>query len=219
MKEKKTLKDIIHNKIINEIIMGNFAQNAIITEKQLVEMFAVSKSPVREALIELCNEGVLISMPRYGYQIVQLDIKSIMDAIEIRMLLEISGLEKTFKRLDSGMINELKKNINEYDENETSVDVWMYWNNNTSFHLLLNSFSENTLMNNMLKKTLGILSRAYAQYYWNNWKETASSLDIDVHRSIVHSLENKDFDNAILKLKEDINSMGNQFINRQNVSF
>ena len=69
MSENIKLKDRIYEKVLNEITEGYYQQNQIITERELIEKYGVSKSPVREALIELCNEKVLESRPRMGYQI------------------------------------------------------------------------------------------------------------------------------------------------------
>ena len=35
----------------------------------MIEKFGVSKSPVREALVELCKDGILTNIPRMGYQV------------------------------------------------------------------------------------------------------------------------------------------------------
>lgn len=56
MSENIKLKDKIYDKVLNEITEGYYQQNQIITERELIEKYGVSKSPVREALIELCNE-------------------------------------------------------------------------------------------------------------------------------------------------------------------
>ena len=58
MSENIKLKDQIYDKVLNEITEGYYQQNQIITERELIEKYGVSKSPVREALIELCNEKV-----------------------------------------------------------------------------------------------------------------------------------------------------------------
>ena len=62
------LKAQIYTKIFEDIIRGEYGPEDVLREKALVEKFHVSKSPVREALIELCKEGVLRSIPRYGYE-------------------------------------------------------------------------------------------------------------------------------------------------------
>ncbi|MBP1990650.1 GntR family transcriptional regulator [Paenibacillus eucommiae] len=210
MKAKTSLKDEIRSKIITEITAGNFSVDSVLTEKKLIEMFNVSKSPVREALVELCNEKVLESMPRYGYRIVQLDAKSILDAIEVRQLLELSAFEKTIPHLNEEKIDILRRHNEEHDRSRISVDVWTHWNYNNKFHLLLISFADNPLMYEMLEKILGMLSRAYAQYYWNRWKTIISSMDIESHSSILKALEQKDYALAAEKLKADILFVGEQ---------
>ena len=67
---KKTLKQIVHDEVFKDIIQGMYKPGDIISEVLLTEKFGVSKAPVREALIELCNENVLRSIPRYGYEII-----------------------------------------------------------------------------------------------------------------------------------------------------
>jgi len=210
MEIKKSLKDEIRSKIIIEIISGNFTVDSVITEKKLIEMFNVSKSPVREALVELCNEKVLVSMPRYGYRVIQLDTKSIADAIEMREMLEMTAFAKTIPHLTEEKIDILRKHNAEHDQQRISTDVWTHWEYNNKFHLLLIGFADNALMLDMLEKTLGILSRAYAQYYWNRWGNLISSMDIDSHSSILACLERKDYEAAALKLREDIWFMAEQ---------
>ena len=62
MADKKSLKEQVYAAVIRDVISGEYPPNAILSEKQLIERFSVSKSPVRDALIELCNEGVLRSI-------------------------------------------------------------------------------------------------------------------------------------------------------------
>lgn len=63
-------------------------------EGSLVEKFGVSKAPVREALVKLCSEGVLKSVPRYGYIIVRLNERDARDIAQFRLILELSALKE-----------------------------------------------------------------------------------------------------------------------------
>ena len=105
------LKDQIYENILNEIIDGNYRQNDIITERELIEKYGVSKSPIREALVELCNEKILESRPRMGYQICPISIKEISDIVELRIILETAALEKTFAHMESRQIEQLKQEV------------------------------------------------------------------------------------------------------------
>lgn len=52
---KPTLKDEVYQQIIELICNGSIKTGEIITEKQLINHFGISKSPVREALIQLAT--------------------------------------------------------------------------------------------------------------------------------------------------------------------
>ena len=49
---------------------------------------------MREALIELCNEGILRSIPRLGYQIIPVTQKDIANSTELRLLIEMNAFRK-----------------------------------------------------------------------------------------------------------------------------
>ena len=51
-----TLKDTYYDIILQRVIRDEYKSGDIITEKSLVDEFNVSKSPIREALISLCNK-------------------------------------------------------------------------------------------------------------------------------------------------------------------
>ena len=74
---KVSLKEQVYTKIFNDLVVERFPLDEFLTEKQFMELYGVSKAPVREALIELCNEGILRSIPRLGYQIIPVTQKDI----------------------------------------------------------------------------------------------------------------------------------------------
>ena len=63
MSGKPSLKAEIYEAVLSDIIQGIYKQNEIITEKQLIAKYGVSKSPIRDALIELCKRVSSESMP------------------------------------------------------------------------------------------------------------------------------------------------------------
>ena len=64
--KKQLLSEKIHDEILEMIIKNATDEDMVLNEGRLMEVFQVSKAPVREALIKLCAEGVLQSVPRYG---------------------------------------------------------------------------------------------------------------------------------------------------------
>ena len=69
-KQQESLKNMVYQAILNGIFTDEYKPNQIINEQELVQKFGCSKTPIREALVTLCNEGILRSFPRFGYQVV-----------------------------------------------------------------------------------------------------------------------------------------------------
>ena len=88
MHASKPLTARVYDEVYSDIINGKYGSQDIITESALVEKYGVSKSPVREALIQLCNEDVVRVIPRLGYMVVQITPKEIRELAEMRTVLE-----------------------------------------------------------------------------------------------------------------------------------
>ena len=89
METAGTLKKTVYSSLMEDIIRGDLSPNDIVTESSLIKRFSVSKAPVREALIELCKDGFLKSLPRFGYQVVQCSVQEIMEMLDVREDLEM----------------------------------------------------------------------------------------------------------------------------------
>lgn len=71
-----------------DIVSCRLAPGAELRETELAERFEVSKSPVRDALSRLVQEGLVIVMPRQGYRVAPISLKDVRDMFEYRAVLE-----------------------------------------------------------------------------------------------------------------------------------
>lgn len=67
MKKYKTLKDHVYDYIAEQILDGNLIPSQRINETAISQELSVSRTPVREALIQLSCEGILDNLPRKGF--------------------------------------------------------------------------------------------------------------------------------------------------------
>ena len=86
--KKENLKKKVYDDVLRAIIEGEYSAEDIISEAMLIEKYNVSKSPVREALVQLCGENVLKSIPRCGYMVVKLTGGDIENILDYRMAFE-----------------------------------------------------------------------------------------------------------------------------------
>lgn len=202
-----TLKDAVYQKIMNGILSDEYKPNQIITERELIEKFGCSKSPIREALITLCNENVLLSHPRYGYEVVRITSDDVNNILEYRYILEGSLLKKYYTAIGEEQIHELRR-LDEVCVKTLEIDMWTHWEANTRFHLALASYSKNIYAAKQLSAAMTALKRAYAQFYWQKWTTANPNDDVRFHEDLIHSLETGALDKALVFLQNDLNDFG-----------
>ena len=106
---RDSLADQIHDRILEMIIRNPANEEQVLNEKRLVEAFNVSKAPVREALVRLCSEGVVHSVPRFGYVVDRISDEDEHIARMIRVQLETEALRSSFPRLGKQQLDLLRK--------------------------------------------------------------------------------------------------------------
>ena len=206
MKQKNSLKSIVYQETLDGIIRGEYKANQIINEQELVEKFGFSKAPIREALLSLCNEGVLHNSPRYGYEVVRLTSEDAAFILRYRFHLEGGFLKDCYQRISEEQLDELAR----LDDlcNETSDDLWVHWEHNTHFHLKLLSCAGNEYACQELQRSMDILKRAYAQVYWNRWNNLYNPMDMRYHKQILSCIRQKNISEALHYLELDLKDFG-----------
>ena len=94
-----------------------YKPNQIINEQELVQKFGCSKTPIREALVTLCNEGILRSFPRFGYQVVSVSREEAQNILDFRLVLEGGYLRQSIGNITEENLAELAHQIATIGEN------------------------------------------------------------------------------------------------------
>ncbi|WP_336491226.1 GntR family transcriptional regulator [Methylobacterium nigriterrae] len=82
------LRDNIYQAIRSEILACRMPPGAEVREQELAERYAVSRQPVREALLRLEHERLVTVHARQGYQVNPISIADARDLIQFRLLIE-----------------------------------------------------------------------------------------------------------------------------------
>lgn len=77
-----------YESILGLIENGDARPGDLVTERRLAESLNMSRTPVRDALLMLEGEGLLIRQGSRGLQVKQMRIEEYLDALQIRMMLE-----------------------------------------------------------------------------------------------------------------------------------
>jgi DNA-binding GntR family transcriptional regulator len=92
------MRQQIHSQIKAMLISGELAPGELCSVYQLAELFQVSRTPVREALLQLSREGLLRPERNRGFRVVVSSPQDMDEISEIRTLLEVPAMRQVAKR-------------------------------------------------------------------------------------------------------------------------
>ena len=91
---------------------------------------------MREALVQLCNEGILKNIPRFGYQLPVITPSELSAIIEYRIILR-QGALKNDEDYYAGTDRQVKPHAKHAGALAQKHDITTHWSTNMEFHLML----------------------------------------------------------------------------------
>src|SRR5215510_2476231 len=107
----KSLGEEIVDELQREIISGGFQPGQRLVERELIRRFGVSSIPVREALQELENRGLVVKRYNCGCSVVQLTPKEVARICDLRRVLEPKVMEWAAERITPQTSAALQKQL------------------------------------------------------------------------------------------------------------
>ena len=225
MKESINLKDTVYSGVYSKLLSCIYKPGDVITESSLMKEYNCSKTPVREALLSLCAEGVLRSVPRYGYIVSHISVDEVIDMLRFRVCVEREFLKNNFQKFTDEQIDMLAEIDAQFQNSKNEAwEKWeLHWELNIQFHLKLLSFCNNKYAVEMLESCLLRLKRAYAQYYLEMKSSDITlisqktRLNSHNHTKIISALRRKNCEELLEYLDRDILDFGGIHLKRDEV--
>ncbi len=110
-----SLKEQVYLYLKNAIINSDLASEAIYSEKWVADRLEVSRTPVREAVLQLQQEYFVEVLPYKGFRVKKLSLDDVRDTFQIRLALEgfcvihisqnstLTAVKKVFVNLDDSL--------------------------------------------------------------------------------------------------------------------
>jgi len=141
-----------------DLITGALQPGSLIVESQVGARFGVSKTPAREALLRLCEMGLVAVMPGKGYAVTKLSWQQIKNLFELRLMLEAKSAELAATRATEAEIAALEAMAVRPRLKKLSVEGLLDYNLN--FHRAIWQATRNERMVQMLLEVMEDLMRA-----------------------------------------------------------
>ena len=147
-----TMKHQIYKIIKDEICNGHYPPGYWLQEKELAAKMDVSRSPVREALKQLVDEGLAIDYPNKGVFVKEFTSKDIEEIYDVRIMLESYAIKNSVKLITSNDIKVLRELIDNLSECYDKNDLNQYIEYDTELHQYIIKMSGNSLVMDIYKR-------------------------------------------------------------------
>ncbi len=202
MSKKQNLKDVAYQEIKRLIIDCVFEPNSTLNEEMLQKNLGISRTPIREALAKLENEGLIEVVPKKGIWVSGFTVSDLYQVYEIRLLTEpyvIRTYGKSISREALHLIQQrhlelLKVFRNSYTE-ETQKQLYQL---DDDFHALLFSACNNPYLQNM--RTLVDAQSHRGRIMLGKIVDPRILSTLEEHLSILQSILDGDYEQAATEM-------------------
>lgn len=181
---KKQAYEAIKNAIVHHVILPGEA----LYERDLSEMLGISRTPVRESIPLLEQNGWVKSIPRKGTFVCKITKQDVEEVIQIRRALEVLVIELVMPIITESDIQKIEAI---YGQHCKQQDVKEFISTDREFHIYLAELSGNRQLVKLLKRISDKI-RWFGISGLNrpNRKEQA----LHEHASIIESLKSRDIE-------------------------
>ena len=204
-----SLAESAYHRIRHEILLGDLPPGSIVSERELANRYEMSKTPIREAMTQVCRQGLMQRLPGRGYMISPITIKEIHDLYEMRQIIEKATVERFIARPSSSHLKKLKEIATiRYQPNNPESEV-VFLEANRDFHLTLARASGNTRLVQALESILIEMERLF--HLGLHVGDYSTEMMVE-HQDLVARLEKGDLDHALDSIVAQIMSSKNRII-------
>ena len=160
-------------------------------ELQLAAKLGVSRTPIREAIRMLEQEGLAVTIPRKGAEVAKMTLKDMEDVLEVREALDELAAQIACTKMNEQQMAELIRIKDEFERNTDSSDVKLIAETDEKFHDIIYESTDNAKLVVLLNNLREQIYRYRVEYLKN--KDNYPAL-IQEHEEIVEALKAHDKD-------------------------
>lgn len=135
----KSLKEKAYDILKELILTGRLEQGKLHNEKRLAEVLGVSRTPVREALLELSREGMVSFVPSKGVKVRKITVKQVKEVFELRRIIEGYIIKNIAKQLRTADLEKIEKIITKQEKLGSREGEVAFIEMDKEFHLFMAS--------------------------------------------------------------------------------
>ena len=189
-----SLKDAAYREIKERLVSGRMEHGKIYSAQHFAGQLGVSRTPVREALLQLAGEGFLDCIEVRGFKVRQFSEQEIRDVFETRQIIESFVVKHLIDKLEPDDFRRLKKNLRVMAAHAQEGHVHGFLEADKEFHMALVRRTGNQMLVTIMETIRNYIAifGVRAVSHQGRFQEV-----IREHRSILGALYRKDRKRAL----------------------
>jgi len=179
MARETVLRQQVYEQIKHDIITCKLAPGEPLSENQFLDRFKVSKTPIREALTSLVQDGLLEYTPNRGFMVTPISVADIQEIFEARIFFETELFRLAVKNISDEEIEELERQSQMDGDTKSPDYAETFLESNLKFHMALAAAGGNnrllwyydTLMNEAQRLFYMDISHHHKDFRWGHGHE------------------------------------------------
>jgi DNA-binding GntR family transcriptional regulator len=201
----RLLRETVYEQLRTDILKLRLPPGTEIREAELAARFEVSKSPVRDALMRLEQESLVITTPRQGYRVAPISLTDVQDMFHLRAALERACVERIVHQASDEQIATLEA-FRRFEPDAWHGDFIEY---NRAFHRALAELSGNARLRAHLVDLIDQMERVVLMSV-NKVKQGSGNTQslVDEHCRIIDALQERQLKRAERLAEQHIGQAG-----------
>ena len=183
------------------ILTGKLEPGQKLNELRISEQMRVSRAPLREAMRELVQEGILSSIPYAGTFVIEVTAKDIEDAYSLNQVLDEFAIEKTWPNRTEQFFAELDRRHEAVKQATLEVDTTRQIETALQLHGLIYEWADHSLLLDTWQRLTSRLQMYFALHQRARNEPVPS---LDVHEKYVRLLKGSNMKAAQRHAREHI---------------
>lgn len=212
--KETTKSENLTDYLVEAIVNGEIKSGSKISEPELARQFAVSRGPLREAIMRVEGLGLIERIPHVGARVITLSTESLIELYSVREALEGMAARLAAKYIDETEIAELQAVLSKHSAHidEVSGASYFHQQGDFDFHYKIIKASRNSKLVSLLCDELYHLLRMYR--YQSPRSHSRPNEALAEHKHIFQAIKNRDEELAEILMRRHI-SGSRQLIERQ----
>ena len=206
---QKSLTSQVYELLRSAIVLGELEPGTLHSVVKLADSIQVSRSPVREALVMLSDQGMVDFERNKGVRIRQTTAHDLEEVFSLRLLIEVPATHNAAQRMRPSDIDRLRNALGTVEEFTQAPTLSVHQDKDAAFHRTIVEFAGN-------KRMTGVVDNLWAHQKLRGVSTAGKTRDLAEihhdHRLVFERIEAADPEGAAAAMQQHLITTGNLLI-------